>query len=529
MDINHRNEVTELFNQAIAIRNNNDLITFCHKARYSSERILQIIYESEIGKLPSKIKFSTMLQSIEMLNVIPLEVRKLFEAISATGNPNSHPNQITDSKRKMHASIAEQSLAHICNWFFNDYYDLDEPNLFVLNKNNVLDSKNQNYRDLICASLDDEVLELDEFERIIAARESMQIDINTANSIEKEVVLKLQNKQINDLHEILNPSDLDSFKKYDINKQPKPDWVVKGLESLQNGTSHNVLVHYFKNFFEEITVNTNIDFPILYNLLGCWQGWYFQNSTKTYFNLFFIAKGENQFIGYCIEPINPDWGIEHVHLEPHMYAFVEGNIYDEVIFQFQKTMLVENSWKINYEGVLIGDGQYFEGEWSIRSQNGAFNAMKTKSLLPIRVFDTDSFKPIVPTQFLNNFRNLSSSWFVQMQGKVSQFGLMHILDVKENKNMPSESNDNRLDFVNSNIALKVFSNLIIQSDNQIQNDYFEGCYVESNKVRLNSVSSIYGEHIPTEINFSVDWNTKTISGTIKDAIFKIRSFKGYKI
>ena len=252
MDINHRNEVTELFNQAIAIRNNNDLITFCHKARYSSERILQIIYESEIGKLPSKIQFSTMLQSIEKLNVIPLEVRKLFEAISATGNPNSHPNQITDSKRKMHASIAEQSLAHICNWFFNDYYDLDEPNLFVLNKNNVLDSKNQNYRDLICASLDDEVLELDEFERIIAARESMQIDINTANSIEKEVVLKLQNKQISDLHEILNPSDLDSFKKYDINKQPKPDWVVKGLESLQNDTNHNVLVHYFKNFFEEI-------------------------------------------------------------------------------------------------------------------------------------------------------------------------------------------------------------------------------------------------------------------------------------
>lgn len=527
MDANCKNEVIELFNQAIAIKNNNDLITFCHKARYSSERILQIIYESEIGKLPPKIQFSTMLQSIEKLNVIPLEIRKLFETVSATGNPNSHPNNLPESKRKQQASIAEQSLSHICNWFFNDYNDLDEPDLFVLHKNNILDSKNQNYRDLICASLDDGILELDEFEKIVAAKEAMQIDSSKAMEIEREVALKLQNKTINGLHELLNPSDLNSFKKYDVNNQPKPDWVVKGLENLQNDTSHNVLVQYIKNFFEEIIVNNNIDFPILYNLLGSWQGWYFQYSTKTYFNLFFIAKGENEFIGFCIEPINPDWGVEHVHYEPHLYAFVEGSISDEVIFQFQKTMLVENSWEIYYEGVIIDDGQYFEGEWSIKHQNGAFNAMKTKSLLPIRVFDIDLFKPIVPTQFLNNFRNLTSSWFVQMQGKTSQFGIMHILDVKENRYESLGPDD--LNFLNNGEVVKVYSNLITQSEDQIRNDYFEGSYVEPNKVCLNAVNSIYGAHIPVQINFSVDWNTKIISGTIKDAIFKIRSFKGYKI
>ena len=46
MENNFKNEVTDLYNQALAIKNNNDLITFCHKARYSCERILQIIYEN---------------------------------------------------------------------------------------------------------------------------------------------------------------------------------------------------------------------------------------------------------------------------------------------------------------------------------------------------------------------------------------------------------------------------------------------------------------------------------------------------
>ena len=60
-------------------------------------------------------------------------------------------------------------------------------------------------------------------------------------------------------------------------------------------------------------------------------------------------------------------------------------------------------------------------------------------------------------------------------------------------------------------------------------DYLEGNYVEQSKVQIITKQSVLGNYFPKEINFSVDWNTKTISGTLKDNIYKIRSFKGFKI
>ena len=140
METNFNNEVTDLYNQAIAIKNNNDLITFCHKACYSCDRILQIIYENEVGSVPKNILFSSMLRSLEeKKDLVPLEIRKLFETISAKGNPNSHPNNLLDSKRKQQASIAEQSLSHICNWFFNDYLQIPfEENVFEVRKENLI-------------------------------------------------------------------------------------------------------------------------------------------------------------------------------------------------------------------------------------------------------------------------------------------------------------------------------------------------------------------------------------------------------
>ena len=44
-----------------------------------------------------------------------------------------------------------------------------------------------------------------------------------------------------------------------------------------------------------------------------------------------------------------------------------------------------------------------------------------------------------------------------------------------------------------------------------------------------SVITLLCNYFPKEINFSVDWNTKTISGTLKDNLHKIRSFKGFRI
>ncbi len=527
METNFKNEVTDLYNQAIAIRNNNDLITFCHKARYSCERILQIIYEKEIGPVPKIIKFETMLRSLEeKKDLVPLEIRKLFETISATGNPNSHPNNLPDSKRKQQASIAEQSLSHICNWFFNDYLQIPfEENVFEVRKENLMNSQVKNYRDLLIASLDDKILDLEEFEQIIEARDTLKIDSLIANEIEKEIVLEKLGKRISGLHEILTPTDLESFKKFDSVNFKRPEWALKAINKLTTDSEHEILRGYFKYYFNEIPDNLFVSAPLLMNLLGCWQGWYFQYESKTYFNLFFVAKNDKEFIGFCIEPINPDWGYKYTLNEPFLFADIIGELTDEVIFRFNKRMLVHKSWNINYEGILIEDGQYFEGEWSIKNINGAFNAMKTKSLLPVRIFDTSASKPIVSTQFMDNFKNITSTWFVQLQGKTSQFGFLHVIDRSSNMSYIPELNSENSD----SELFQLFANLIIQEGNNIVIDYLEGNYVEQSKVLIKSRQTVLGVYLEKEINFSVDWNTKTISGTLKDNVHKIRSFKGFKI
>lgn len=523
-------EVIELYQQAISIKNNNDFVTFCHKARYSCERILQIVYDKEIGPLPKTISFHKMMIKLEeKRDVFPLEIGKLFETISATGNPNSHPNDLPEKKRKQQAAIAEQSLALICNWFFNDYLQMPvADDLFVLNKTNYQDARIKNYEDLLLASLEDGILELDEFEQIIETRETLELDADLALNIERKIVQEKLNKKINDLSDILSPADLDSFKKYDNKIHPKPEWVMKGIEKLKNDTEHHLLKGYLKYYFEEIANELIAGVPILCNLLGCWQGWYFQYDSKTYFNLFFIAQSETDFTGYCIEPVNPDWGFKHTEDEPFLFAKIDGTLQEEILFQFQKTMLVKNSWNINYEGVLIEDGQYFEGEWSISYLNGAFNAMKTKSLLPVRIFDTSALKPVVKTQFMDQFRNLTSTWFVQLQGKNAQFGLLHIIDIEKNHSFDVDIDENDVP-VSNILSCKIYANLIIQEQGNIVIDYFEGDYVERSKVQIISNKSIQGDCLPKEINFSVDWNSRILSGTIKDSLYKIRSFKGFKI
>jgi hypothetical protein len=524
-------EVSGLVKNAFTFKNANDYATFCHKARYSCERILQIIYSQEVNPLPNNIGFDKMLNSIVEKNkyTIPLEIRNLIESIRATGNSNSHPNQLTDKMRKRQADVASHSLSFICNWFFNEYLQLEiKDELIIVDKLNYLDAQEKNYRDLIIASLSDGILELDEYEQIIDARINMNLKDVTAKNIEKEIVAELLKKNINDLSEILNPTDLSSFKKYDIKHNLKPDWVKKGIESLNESPEHSILKSYLKYYFDEIPNDIFNNVPIILNLLGCWQGWYFQYESKTYFNLFFIAKSENQFIGYCIEPVNPTWSRNSSSDQSFLFAAVEGELEDEILFRFTKTMLMKNSWNINYEGVLIEDGQFFEGEWSIRTLNGAFNAMKTKSLLPVRIFDTNRLLPVVKTQYLDHFQNLTSSWFVQLQGKNAHFGILHLIDFDENS--LSEFGTNFTDIEqNGESGSLIQANLIMQENERLLIDFMQGYYENPGKVILNSAHAIQGEFVLRKLNFSVDWNQKVISGTIKDEHYKMRSFKGYKI
>ena len=49
------------------------------------------------------------------------------------------------------------------------------------------------------------------------------------------------------------------------------------------------------------------------------------------------------------------------------------------------------------------------------------------------------------------------------------------------------------------------------------------------KVKIRTCVAISGAYLEKEINFSVDWSNRTLSGTLKDTVHKIRSFKGFKI
>jgi hypothetical protein len=72
-----------------------------------------------------------------------------------------------------------------------------------------------------------------------------------------------------------------------------------------------------------------------------------------------------------------------------LIAEINGKIENDVIILFNKRYQIENPWEINYQGILTDEGQFIEGEWEINSQNGSFNALKSKSLLPIHIFDTN--------------------------------------------------------------------------------------------------------------------------------------------
>ena len=220
----------------------------------------------------------------------------------------------------------------------------------------------------------------------------------------------------------------------------------------------------------------------------------------------FLAKNENDFIGISIEPVNPQW-MDRGFNEQILLAEIQGVLENEFLFNFNKTYILENPWTIRYEGIIIENGLHFEGEWSIKELNGSFNAARTKSLMPIRIFDTQNQYPIVSATYLNRYKELNSSWFIQITGKVSSPAVLHIIDIEG----------------------KLYANLLIPDGQSMALYYCEGEYEQTAKAYLIEVNTIYGNKINFTISFSIDWNNFTLNGTIKDSINKMRVFKGIKI
>jgi hypothetical protein len=222
--------------------------------------------------------------------------------------------------------------------------------------------------------------------------------------------------------------------------------------------------------------------------------------------LIFLAKSENEIIGLSIEPINPHWE-DKSYEDEQLLALMEGVLEDDVLFTYTKKYLLEKSWSIDYMGVLMESGRVFEGEWAIRDLTGTFNAIRSKSLLPIRIFNTDNLHPVVPSQYLNRQKNLSATWLIQLTGKQTTIGIIHMMEVRGN----------------------VFANLMVPNNDSLEVYYYEGAYQEFSKVTLQEVSAVQGTPKESSISFNIDWSSFCFQGTLKDNEHKLRVLKGFRI
>lgn len=477
----------------------------CIESRISCEAILKLAYKREYGQVPPSITFEKLKEGLVKKGVLPNHIVSLFDSIQRLGNKTAHIDEHLTDRTIPEALVAENSLGNICNWFFNEYLQIELPldNLFN-NSNESQNSISINYEHLIRSALSDKKLELDEFEEILKARDDLKIDLNVAINIERKICHELLQVNVNDISEILSGIDLKEFLKFDKFHAAKPDWVLKIIQNEK--TIDAAIKRYLSFYFDEITESLDTEQISLLSILGCWQGWYFQSSSKTYYNLFFIAKGHNDFIGLSIEPINPHWE-DKGYQDPHLLAWIEGSLEEEILFSYTKKYLLERSWSIQYVGVLMEMGHVFEGEWTINEQNGTFNAIRTKSLLPIRIFDTDNLLPVIPTTYLNRRRDLTSSWLIKIVGKTSIVGIMHILELRG----------------------LVYANMIIPHNDSLIMSYIEGEYEESSKVNLREICTIIGNYNNFKMSFNIDWSNNTFNGIIKDNLHKMTVIKGYKI
>ena len=498
------NKLLDVLKKAFHLKEDPDLLI--PQSRKSIEAILREIYKREIGPVPAQITIMTMLDKFRPLKIIPHQIILLFETVNRFGNMTIHPDDELTSRTIQEAQIVESNLAGICNWFFNSYLELALDDTFFTSPTNAASKTAlSNYDDLLRAALTDFILDLDEYENILQARIDLGISEKDALMMEQGLCWELLHKRTNGIIDVLSSSDLTSFRRHDRIRENRPEWVMRAIHQAME-VENKSLRKYLSFYFDEFSCEAGLEMEAMFSILGCWQGWYFQYEAKTYYDLMFLAKSEDEFIGLSIEPINPTWN-EKGYEDPYLLAWIEGTLLDEIIFSYRKTMILEDTWSVDYEGVIIEDGNLFEGEWRINRQNGSFNAMRSKALLPIRIFDTTRQQPIVPATYLNRIQDLTSSWLVQITGKTSVVGVLHIIEVRQ----------------------QLFANLVINYEQGLALSYCEGQYNESARATITEVASIKGDQTNFKITFNVDWNEQVLNGTMKDEIHRMRIFKGFKL
>jgi hypothetical protein len=499
------NKLIDRLKSAIKLRDQPNQI--CIESRISCEAILKIVYKNEFEHVPPTISFEKLKEGLVRNGLLPSHIVPLFDAVQRLGNRTAHVDELLTDRTPAEALVSENSLGNICNWFFNSYLKV-ELSIDELYDAKVDESHQEiliNYEHLLRGALVDKKLDIDEYEDLLIAREDLKIDPADALIIEKKICNELLNNQIDHISDLLKGSDLQSFQKFDRNAVAKPEWADKLIgNTLAN--EHTSIKAYLAFYFEEFGEFNNPEQSQLLSLLGCWQGWYFQNSSKTYYDLIFLAKSEYEIIGISIEPINPNWQ-DKGYEDEQLLALMEGKLEDDVLFTYTKSYLLNKPWSIEYMGVLMESGRVFEGEWAIQDLTGTFNAIRSKSLLPIRIFNTENLHPVVPSQYLNRIKSLSATWLIQLTGKHTIIGIMHMIEIRGN----------------------VFANLIVPNDERLEVYYYEGAYQEFSKVTLNEVSATHATSKDSRVSFNIDWSSFCFQGTLKDNQYKLRVIKGFRI
>lgn len=498
-------KLIEMVKQAFEFRNRPQII--CQQSRVSCEAILKEIYKRELGEMPSGIMFDQLLKTIikKSPDVIPTRIQALLGTVQIYGNIASHPQDNLEQLDSTHAEMIEKALGSIFNWFTNSYlnYEIDHSEMF--NKQaDYSEQHRSNYRDLLLAALEDKRLTIEEYESILKTRNDLDLSLEDIRAIDKEIVFDKFGIAFEDLSDLLESFDLMDFRKYEKEFQKK-DWVDVWY-NLAKETENEQWISYSGAF---IGVNEVAQIPIenkMVSLLGAWQGWYFQNDSKTYFTLFFTAINETEIKGISLEPSNPTWS-NFKEGENILQAEILGDFKDDFLIEFKKTYLFKNSWSIDYVGVILNDGGAFEGEWVINSLNGPFNAMKTKSLLPVRIFNTREKTPIAHTVYLDQLHILTGTYLIQLLGIKSSGIILHILEING----------------------ELIINLVSSLDNSINVVCSHALYKENSKVEFNIQNWESNEEYQCDFSFSVDFTNNNVNGVLKDKKYKLRVIKGHKL
>lgn len=482
----------------------------CSRSRVTCEAMLVELWNREFGEYPKGLMLHALSDGIVKKKpaLIPVRVQKLIGTIHNFGNYSSHAQADLEELEDAHASMVEVALTGIANWFFVEYLQYQPAPDFQPARQSE-DAQATSYRQLFTSMLEDGVFELDEYENLVEVRKSLQLSKDVYKAIEKEVILSKYGRSVETVRDILKPGDLQTFKrKYESRAYEFPEWLTRAFMQMKSDTAvsddyRELLTYYLQP--DQTTLKATHPGPI--SLLGCWQGWYAQWSMKTFFDLFFIARSDSDLLGITYEPINPNWHRQHEGEDGMLMAALVCNATEDGVVQFTKRMLLEDSWDIQYTGVVLDDGQYFEGEWEIGDQSGSFNAIKCKSLLPIHIYDTELNRPITKLKHLDKRKEPTGTWFIRLAGKVTSYALLHLFTYQG----------------------EVESNIVYFDGEVTRYQYLKGSYDGFDRVVLEPGGGSNESNAFQSVRFTIDWVSHEISGTTKELSFALRSIKGHRI